>query len=679
MKFFCILIVLALYICLHILSKNNKVKKYIAFVGKVVLITIFLEITIFNIKSYRLDFSKQNMVNYSEEELKEKTIDYNNDYSKVNLDNLNMEVKTIYVKFKNLEADKFIEYQISYSDETTKERSLPTKEYYENLENTKYTAVYLSGNVKNLSFFYSSEFEIEEIKLNVDIPFKFNFIRVVSIILIVLFINSLKTQKYWNEEYSEKNNKQQRAYLLIMAFAIISVYFFNIFNVNAETDLYNKDFVEALEAGQVHLLEEPSEELLNLDNPYDTVERSSLVRGKDYIWDAALFNNHYYVYFGILPALILFVPYHIITGTFLKTAIGVLLFSILSILLMAMIIEFIFRKWFSKLPFKLMAFSEIIMLFGTTLLWINVAPRFYEMVNVAGLYFVLQGIYLFLTSKKKEEVSFKKLGIGALCLALAVACRPTTLIASILILPIIWNLFKENKSNKKNIIKLILAIAIPYIVVGIALMYYNYIRFGSIFEFGARYQLTMNDMRNLKNRLITIPAGFIYNLFSIPSFIGKFPFMEVNSNIFELFSYYYIEDMPGGVFILAPIAFCVFGIRKFLKNSNNKELKNFVIALLIVGIILNAIIVMQGGSTGRYLLDFSWYFVLAGILIFLENYQNTEHSDARKILEKIFIGIAIFTLIINILTGFLSVSGINMKRISPRIYFNVEYGICFWK
>ena len=678
MKYIFIILILALYICLHILYKNNKIKKNLSIILKALLIAVFLEITIFNIKAYRLDFSKAQEISFSEEEI-EDVQEENNAFSKVNLENLDTEIKTIYVKFKNLNPNEYIEYQISYSDETTKERNLPKKEYFEKIEESQYTAVYLSGKVESLSISYSKDSELEEIQLNIPISFNFNILRTISITLIILLIYSLKTHSFWQEAYTKENVKGQRVYFLILTFFILILCFFNIFNEYIETDLYNKDFVEALENGQTYLLEEPSEKLLSLENPYDTVERSSIKRGEDYIWDTALYNNHYYVYFGILPALILFLPFHIITGTFLKTSVVVLLFSVLSAIMLALIIEYIFKKHFSKLPFKMLVFSEISILFGSFLIWINVAPRFYEMVNVAGLYFSLQGIYLFLTIKKGGELSFKKLGLGALCLALAVACRPTTLIASIIIIPIIWNLFKQKKANKKEVLKLILVVMIPYIVVGLLLMYYNYIRFGSIFEFGAKYQLTMNDMRNLKNRLITIPAGFIYNLFNLPSFIGEFPFMQVNSNIPEIFAYYYVEDMPGGVFILAPIAFAVFGIKKFLKTSKNTELKNLVAVILAVGIILNIIIVMQGGSTGRYLLDFAWYFVLAGILIYLENYQNTKTVEAKKILEKIFVGLMSFTLIINILTGFLTTSGVGMKRVSPQVYFNVEYSISFWK
>ena len=678
MKYIFIILILALYICLHILYKNNKIKKNLSIILKALLIAVFLEITIFNIKAYRLDFSKAQEISFFEEEIEDMQVE-NNGFSKVNLENIDTEIKTIYVKFKNLNPNDYIEYQISYSDETTKERNLPKKEYFEKIEESQYTAVYLSGKVESLSISYSKDSELEEIQLNTPIPFNFNIFRTIIVTLIILLIYSFKTHSFWQEAYTKENVKGQRVYFLILTFFILILCFFNIFNEYIETDLYNKDFVEALENGQTYLLEEPSEKLLSLENPYDTVERSSIKRGEDYIWDTALYNNHYYVYFGILPALILFLPFHIITGTFLKTSVVVLLFSVLSAIMLALIIEYIFKKHFSKLPFKMLVFSEISILFGSFLIWINVAPRFYEMVNVAGLYFSLQGIYLFLTIKKGGELSFKKLGLGALCLALAVACRPTTLIASIIIIPIIWNLFKQKKANKKEVLKLILVVMIPYIVVGLLLMYYNYIRFGSIFEFGAKYQLTMNDMRNLKNRLITIPAGFIYNLFNLPSFIGEFPFMQVNSNIPEIFAYYYVEDMPGGVFILAPIAFAVFGIKKFLKTSKNTELKNLVVVILAVGIILNIIIVMQGGSTGRYLLDFAWYFVLAGILIYLENYQNTKTVEAKKILEKIFVGLISFTLIINILTGFLTTSGVGMKRVSPQVYFNVEYSISFWK
>lgn len=88
---------------------------------------------------------------------------------------------------------------------------------------------------------------------------------------------------------------------------------------------------------------------------------------------------------------------------------------------------------------------------------------------------------------------------------------------------------------------------------------------------------------------------------------------------------------------------------------------------------------MQGGSTGRYFLDFAWMFVLSGILIFMELYANYKTDEGRKLLSKIFIGIAIFTLIINLLLGFCEIGGRGIRTASPDMYLKVNYGICFLK
>ena len=89
--------------------------------------------------------------------------------------------------------------------------------------------------------------------------------------------------------------------------------YINTYSVNEnEFEFYSKNFVDALANGSIALLEEPSDEFKNLENPYDAQERASLDREKDYIWDTAYYNGKQYVYFGILPMLISFLPYYFI-------------------------------------------------------------------------------------------------------------------------------------------------------------------------------------------------------------------------------------------------------------------------------------------------------------------------------------------------------------------------------
>ena len=60
-------------------------------------------------------------------------------------------------------------------------------------------------------------------------------------------------------------------------------------------------------------------------------------------------------------------------------------------------------------------------------------------------------------------------------------------------------------------------------------MYYNAIRFGSPFDFGATYNLTSNDMTRRGFVLERIPLGIFEYVFQPITVSGAFPFMEAVS------------------------------------------------------------------------------------------------------------------------------------------------------
>lgn len=506
--------------------------------------------------------------------------------------------------------------------------------------------------------------------------------RVLGLICICFLCHSLRVDRFWKESYHVRNIKQNLTLVLIIDLGILFVFFINSGCANTEGDMYNTQLVKALSKGQVTISDTPDTTKLDeLENPYDAIERAKLTRGEDYIWDAAYFHHRYYVYFGALPAVLLMVPYYLITKKLMATATATLIFSILSIPVLVAITKKVFEKYFRELPFVYMALSSVMMIIGTMLVWINVAPRFYELVTVAGFFFALLGFFLVLDAEKEgEKVSYKKIFIGSLCLAASIASRPTQLFTSLLIVPILWKILMKNSKEKKNVLKLILVVAVPYLLVAIALMRYNYVRFGNPLEFGEKYQLTVNNMKELSIRWALLPTGIICSLFGLPTFQGFFPFLHGNGNLIDTFGYYYIEDMLGGVFWIAPIAFFCFGIFKVLKENKNKEFKTFLISLLTVGMILVTFISLKAGSTGRYLLDFAWLFVLCGISVFMEFVKNLTTEEGKKIAQVIFYGIVSITLVINILSGFCTIGGNNsMKHYSPKKYFDAEYTIMILK
>lgn len=209
-------------------------------------------------------------------------------------------------------------------------------------------------------------------------------------------------------------------------------------------------------------------------------------------------------------------------------------------------------------------------------------------------------------------------------------------------------------------------------------MIYNYIRFENPFEFGSKYQLTVINMGALKNRIFAVPTGIIANIFSIPNFIPDFPFITNHNKLLDFYGYYYIENMIGGLFIIAPICFMNFFVIKANRKTQNKELKTIINSLIIVGSLIAIISIMMAGSNQRYLIDYAWMFILSGILIFIILFNSFKSDETKNILKKMIATLTIFTFIIGILSGVVSEKE-NMKNYSSKTYYNLKYMICFWE
>ena len=189
--------------------------------------------------------------------------------------------------------------------------------------------LYLSGNVKGIMIsvdkhIYESE-QISEVVLNEKIPFEFNIVRFIITLGTLIVIYFLKNEKSFNEDYSIKNLTQELALLFVLAIFFVLSIFINQNSIEPDNlKIYNKMFVNSIYKGQLYLDYQPSEDFLNLENPYDDLQRGTVERGKDYLWDTAYYNGKFYVYFGILPLLIFFLPYYAITKKYLDIATVVL-------------------------------------------------------------------------------------------------------------------------------------------------------------------------------------------------------------------------------------------------------------------------------------------------------------------------------------------------------------------
>lgn len=117
-------------------------KKHVINIIIILIITIILELTIFNINSYRV-LSSKNKKTFSDKDYRYLQEEDAN-YAMVEISNINEEIKTLHIEIENYDN---VEYQFFYTDETTDSLcAVPSKTYIGDLKNSKYIATYLSRN-----------------------------------------------------------------------------------------------------------------------------------------------------------------------------------------------------------------------------------------------------------------------------------------------------------------------------------------------------------------------------------------------------------------------------------------------------------------------------------------------------------------------------------------------------
>ena len=230
----------------------------------------------------------------------------------------------------------------------------------------------------------------------------------------------------------------------------------------------------------------------------------------------------------------------------------------------------------------------------------------------------------------------------------------------------------------KENIKTIVAVATPYVVIGIVLMVYNQVRFGSPFDFGVAHQLTVYDTSYFKPTVISkLPTVIQNGLLQLPKTSANFPFIELADT--EVTYHGYLFAMAGiGVFAY-PFIWAFVGVPVTVKNSlKGSKDKAFVIATAIMALVLCYTTIVMGGSSFRYSLDFGWAFVIPSIFVI---FAIEGWARKKGVLRQALLGILVVllaTIIINVLvtmsTGF---SGFTDTR--PDIYYDVYNTVMFWK
>lgn len=592
----------------------------------------------------------------------------------IEFSHLNKEVKNVRIDFDGSQAAQNVQVKIqftdsgheTYFDSTEYSAGVPERTLTTNDDGTEYIKLATTGMTQNLRIEVvgdevSYPIKIKTVYLNNTFPFRFDlgrFALALAVIALIYMFRPGSTIYHIHMVHHPHVAKTCTIIANLFEIWLISAMLFTGSNMvgvathNYNYGSWNKTSVvttyevgglnsqqyamlaEAMANGHLYLEVEPPDWLKQMDNPYDKGARDELQKetGEDCLWDTAYYKGHYYVYFGVVPEVVFYLPYYLATGGSFPTAVGVWLAAVAFILGCTALLDRFARYHFKRVNLGLYLLLQIPLVFCCGIVYLVKFPTFYSLPIMMALAFSMWGLYLWMRGRSSGRPWGWYLG-GSLCMALVVGCRPQLVLLSLIAFPLFWRRYVTERRmlTKRGAIEFACLIA-PYAIVGAGIMMYNHARFGSFTDFGSNYNLTTNDMTKRGWDLGRLaPALFAFFL-QTPTTTGVFPYLQ--PAIFDtLYMGQTIKEVTfGGIFACLPILWVLpFVGRAMAMRVHTRATHTtagVMMVLLFGGIAIALMDAEMAGILQRYYADFSVMFLMVNVLTLFILNENMDHGSS---------------------------------------------------
>lgn len=509
-----------------------------------------------------------------------------------------------------------VSYTVSLTDEGNYYAySLPTQKLAEWLPSTGYTNLYPYGRVHSLNIQVEGEpgmeFSLEKLGINVPRPFRIQPVRV----LLLLGLGSLllafgEKSRLYGIPF-RPGSRGQRA---VTAGAVLALLAFGWFLVRANSACVESPWphhqqyrllAEAVSQGHVWVDAQQARILEGVANPYDT---SYLLANQIPYWaDYAYLDGKYYVYFGIVPELLFFLPCFLLLGKGFPNYLAVYFFYAGFVIAVFGLYREAVKRWFDDIPLIIYLLAGVATVTFGSYIYLIVRPDLYHIPMMGANMFTAAGLWLWLWGLNRQKGRKLLWAAGSLSMALVAGCRPQMLLFSVLAIPLLWReIFGEKGhigTRLKERWRELLALGLPYVIVAAGIMYYNALRFGSPFDFGAAYSLTNNDMTKRGTNLSRIAYG-IYCFFFQPGRVeGAFPFLFSSGLENNYMGKMVSEFLFGGIFVSQAFTWSLLFYGKLRGAFQKKGIGVLALTSLITAVVIGGFDANGAGVLQRYMSD----------------------------------------------------------------------------
>ncbi len=379
------------------------------------------------------------------------------------------------------------------------------------------------------------------------------------------------------------------------------------------TDYYHH-LVAGFMKGQMSMTIQPDPELATLADPYDPLARVRL--GHPGLADASYYKGSYYLYFGVAPALTLFLPFRLLTGLHFPEALACVLFCAGGYLASLALFLGIRRRFFPDCPAGVAWLGTLMLGLGNFCVVMLTRAQFYE-VPIASAYFFsclgLWGLFQALGGGMRQR---RWLWLASTAFGLAVASRPHFVFACVVLGAMgFWRWRDRPFARPRAVMGDALALGLPVALTLAGLFIYNYRRFDSPFEFGQKYQLGGSNVGHMKLLGWEVIPANIYYYFWAPAQFGRyFPFFDgIKAYPGTLPKFYYGIEDPYGLLPNMPCFWLAF-LAPVLWFAFHRSAREVGLLLLFFGGCFATICLFTlcfVSATNRYMVDFLPSLLLA--------------------------------------------------------------------
>lgn len=528
-------------------------------------------------------------------------------------------------------------------------------------------------------------------------PFDFSCLRYFLLLALIALISWARYFGVADMKISGNTKAHQFLFYLVAAACTLSV-FLVIPPGKAEITEYDPNFnyiggpqymrvFDAWQHGHVWVADaDPA--LVAMENPYDRSKRDA--DGVPYYWDMAYKDGKYYVYFGAAPVVAFFYPFYALSNgsiPFLNTV--NMCMGLMAVFFLCMMLRALARMFAPDGNFLLFLLMLPVSVAAVGIYYLLNFSNDYSVPVMAGFCYLFLCLWLGISACDRELSMTKRLVslfFSGLALALCAGSRPTLAVSAAPLIPLFLGILLRKEEKLSDRLKSAGVFVAP-LFVGVGLiLFYNKLRFGSLFDFGTSYQLTVSNVAANKLDIKSFPDAFYAYFLQAPKGRGTFPFFEHEVlALMDAGKYIYASEGNIGVlcypFILLGLLYLPFGLKKRSASDDGSMkisvLQNNAFLLTCVGtaLLLAWMDFCMAGVTRRYTLDGLPLLLLVSVITLL---RVTRQPKSDKFRYFLAVGALAATWCFCLLLELPLRDG-GLSTTLPSLYENVVDLFQFWK